>query len=371
MSKGRELTIVVTGGGTGGHLFPGIAVAQEIMDRAPGCRVVFIGTGRLVDRNAMSHYGFETKTIHCSGLKGGTFWAKIKTLAQLPVSFLESLLLLKNIRPSLVLGVGGYVTGPVVLAAKVMGIASCIHEQNSVPGMANRKLGPIVDRIFLSIPGSENFFPSEKCLHTGNPLRREILKLAAGRQSKKRGKCLLVLGGSQGAHAVNKLVANALVTIKHQLSADFKVLHQTGKIDRAWVDKEYQQAGIDAEVTEFIDQMEKAYDLADVVVSRAGATTLAELTVVKRASILIPYPFAADNHQQKNAQVLEEKGAAIICSESELTAEILGNQIISLLEDNVLLEKMERKAGEAAMPDAVLKIADECMKLIDCNEVSS
>lgn len=353
--------MVITGGGTGGHIFPGVAVAQALMAKMPEARVVFIGTDRAVDQNAMAQYGFASRAVPCGALKGGNLTAKLKTMAQLPWSLLQAWRVLHEIKPDLVLGVGGYVTGPVVLAAKLSGIPTCIHEQNSVPGLANRKLGAIVDRIFVSIPGSEHFFETNKCRLTGNPLRREILALAQKEQSQDNGPVLLVLGGSQGAHRLNTLLPMALAACGQQNSC--KVIHQTGRADEKTVREAYRAAGIEADVAAFFTDMAAVYAKANLVVSRAGATTLAEITALGKASILIPFPFAADDHQTKNAEALVREGAARMLLEKNLQAEALGKEIGTILSDQPLRQQMSEAAKRLAKPEAVQTILKECCHL--------
>lgn len=357
------LTVVITGGGTGGHIFPGIAVAQEICGRDLLTRVVFIGTERKMDKQAMQIYGFETETIRCMALKGKGILAKLKALMLLPVSLVESVVLLRKIHPHLVCGVGGYVTGPVLLAAKILGISTCIHEQNSIPGMANRKLGPLVDRIFVSLPGSERFFPAKKCLLSGNPLRDDILRLA----KEKRGPqnpTLIVLGGSQGAHSINQVVPKALAIIADRLPEGFKVIHQTGAADEKAVNQAYKEIGVSAKVADFFSNMSEVYREATVVLSRAGATTLAELTALRLPMILIPYPYAADDHQKKNAQALVEKGAAAMFLEAELSAASLSAELIGIFDDDQKRRAMSAACARFARPDAAKIIVDECLQMI-------
>jgi UDP-N-acetylglucosamine--N-acetylmuramyl-(pentapeptide) pyrophosphoryl-undecaprenol N-acetylglucosamine transferase len=357
----KDFTLVITGGGTGGHIFPGIAVAQAFIALVPGARVIFIGTGRAVDQNAMSQYGFASRVVTCGALKGGSPLAKLKTMARLPWSLCQAWRVLREIKPDLVLGVGGYVTGPVVLAAKLSGIPTCIHEQNSVPGLANRKLGAIVDRVFVSIPGSERYFDAEKCRLTGNPLRLEILNLSKQAPTDS-GPILLVLGGSQGAHRLNTLLPLAL-SGNGELPMGFRVIHQTGRTDETAVREAYLAAGIQAEVAAFFTDMAAVYAKARVVVSRAGATTLAELTALGKPSILVPFPFAADDHQRKNAEALVAGGAARMVLEEDLNADSLGKDIVEILTDQALRQRMCQAAKRLAKPEAVQTIMAECLGL--------
>ncbi|NOX24936.1 MAG: undecaprenyldiphospho-muramoylpentapeptide beta-N-acetylglucosaminyltransferase [Deltaproteobacteria bacterium] len=356
--KKQSPRVIITGGGTGGHIFPGIAVAQEIKRRYAGARLLFAGTGRLVDRQAMRQYGFETQVMHGSALKGGSLGQKFKTLVKLPRNLFEAGKLIWAFKPDLVFGVGGYVTGPVIMAARLLGVATAIHEQNSVPGLANRILGRIAGRIFLSIPASEKYFNPAKCLCSGNPVRRDIL--AVGRVAAERP-VLLVLGGSQGAHAVNRLLPAAAALAKDRLPVGFKVIHQSGVTDEAAVRQAYADHKINAEVAAFFSDMAAVYQRAALVVGRAGATTLAELTVLGQASILIPFPSAADDHQRKNADYLVKEGAARMLAENELTPEILAAEIVSIMTNRDLRRQMAENAAGLARPQAARVIVDECL----------
>ena len=302
--QSKPIRMLLTGGGTGGHLFPGIAAAEALCHRLPGSEVLFVGTRRKMDKTSLSRYGFATRSIHCLGIKGKNILSLLQALAVLPLSFLEAAYHILRFQPDLVLGVGGYVTGPVVAMARILGKPTVIHEQNSVPGLANKKLGLLVDRICLSLPGSEKYFPADKTVLTGNPVRSQILNLSRNPLEPGEKKCLtiMVLGGSQGAHRVNELASEAVIRYKKTVSCDLKVIHQTGAIDEQMVRGRYAQAGIEAKVAPFFTDMAAYYAQADLLISRAGATTLAELAVLGKPVILIPYPFAADNHQEKNGR---------------------------------------------------------------------
>jgi UDP-N-acetylglucosamine--N-acetylmuramyl-(pentapeptide) pyrophosphoryl-undecaprenol N-acetylglucosamine transferase len=353
--------MIVTGGGTGGHLFPGIAVAEGIMSRCPGSEILFVGTERQIDQRTLTGRSFTAAAIRCQGLKGKGVGARLRTLVQLPLSLRQAAGIIRRFRPQLVFGVGGYVTGPVVLAARLQGIATCIHEQNSVTGLANRWLGRLVDRVYISMPGSEAFFPGGKTVLTGNPVRRELLvRPSPGSQEN----ILLVLGGSQGAHRVNTLVVAGLTSSRDRLPAGFKVLHQTGAADEQWVAEAYRRSSIPAEVGAFFDDMADRYRQAALVVSRAGATTLAELTVLGKPALLIPYPFAADGHQEKNAAYLVAGGAARMLREGELSGDSLAAPILELLADTGLRRQLAHRMTELARPEATETIITECLRLI-------
>ncbi len=357
-----SMRMIVTGGGTGGHLFPGIAVAEEMLRRFPQGRILFVSTDRAIDNKTLAARTFEKKSIACLPLKGKSLWGTLKSVAQLPISLWQALRIVRAFKPQLVLGVGGYVTGPVVLAARLMGVKTCIHEQNSIPGMANRMLGKIVDQVYISIPGSEGFFPKGKAVLTGNPVRAELLDAVGQQKDQVAAKTVLVLGGSQGAHRVNGLMVEAFAA---KPTADaVQVRHQTGSSDEEWVRKAYAATGVTAQVSAFIGDMASAYRDADLVVSRAGATTLAELAVLGKPAILIPFPYAADDHQTTNAAFLAQGGAALMFQERDLDAPKLRGEILGLLNDAPRLHSMAAKMKQFARPEATAAIVDKSIELL-------
>jgi UDP-N-acetylglucosamine--N-acetylmuramyl-(pentapeptide) pyrophosphoryl-undecaprenol N-acetylglucosamine transferase len=356
--------LMLTGGGTGGHLFPAIATAEALCRRLPGSDVLFVGTTRKMDQDSLAEYGYATCSIHCQGLKGKDILSLVQGLAVLPLSCVEAMYHILRFRPHLVLGVGGYVTGPVVAVAKLLGRPTLIHEQNSIPGLANRKLAPLVTRICLSLPGSEKWFPSKKSVLTGNPVRHAILALAGKEKKKKEGPLtLLVLGGSLGAHRVNALVTEAFALGFPGLQG-VRVVHQTGPDDAEMVAARYRQNKIEATVSPFFRDMAGVYEQADLLVSRAGATTLAELAVLGKPALLIPYPHAADRHQEKNAEFYVQGGGAVMFVEKELTADLLGEALVRLLADRQGLEAMGTAMRSKAFPEATEHIVDVCMDLL-------
>ncbi len=358
-------SIIITGGGTGGHLFPGIAMAEAILQDFPECTVVFIGTERQIDGRALQGRPFTTVPLKSRGLKGMGLSAKLMTILQLPASIVNAMGIIRRYKPDLVFGVGGYVTGPVILAARLLGIPCGIHEQNSVPGLANRLLGKVVGKIFLSLPGSETYFPASKTVFSGNPVRKELLAAAAKpRAEEKEHSTLLVLGGSQGAHRVNMLVIEALAAQQSKLPPDFTVLHQTGPHDEEMVKNYYAGLGIKARVGAFFDNMDQLYQQADLVVSRAGATTLAELMIFRIPAILIPFPYAADNHQEKNARYLVEHGGARMYIEADLTPQALGDEIISLFDNTKQQQELAENIATLARPHATETIVKHCLDML-------
>jgi UDP-N-acetylglucosamine--N-acetylmuramyl-(pentapeptide) pyrophosphoryl-undecaprenol N-acetylglucosamine transferase len=366
--KLANIRLLLTGGGTGGHLFPAVAAAQEFQRQLPGTEVLFVGTLRKVDTGSLAAYGFASDNIRCHGLKGKNPLELLKAIIVLPISFYQAGRIIRRFRPSMILGVGGYVTGPVIVAGKILGIPAVIHEQNSVPGLANRKLGSFVDRVCLSLPGSGREFSGEKLVYTGNPVRRNILELANLPPQKVDGggkKTLLVLGGSQGAQAVNRLVSAGLRMLPDNVLADLRVIHQTGEHDFEGIIKEYTERGIEAHVQPFFTDMAEIYSRADLLVSRAGATTLAEIAVLGKPAILIPYPFAADNHQEKNGDYYVAGGGAVMLRQNELTGELLGGHIRQLLDDEGRRHTMSMAMKKLAFPDAAEKIVACCLQVME------
>jgi UDP-N-acetylglucosamine--N-acetylmuramyl-(pentapeptide) pyrophosphoryl-undecaprenol N-acetylglucosamine transferase len=355
------MRLIVAGGGTGGHLFPGIAVATAIRERIASTRVLFIGTSRLLDQQALAGCGFELAALQCGGVKGLGLADRLRSLFLMPRAVFAALRMLQSFKPDLVFGVGGYVTGPVLLAARILRIPIAIHEQNSVPGMANRMAGKIADKVFISLTCSPPF-PPGKTQQTGNPLRQEILE-AAGQVKLTNGKpTLLVLGGSQGAHRVNVLMMEAMEQLQAQ-NQPLRLIHQTGVDDRERVAGCYENLGVDAEVTAFIRDMAGIYARADLVVSRAGATTLAELAVMGLPALLIPYPYAADDHQVTNGEYYVKGGGCRMLRESGLTGEILARSVSECLQNREELHTMAANMKTMAMPDATNRIVDACLRL--------
>lgn len=363
----RPIRMLLTGGGTGGHLFPAIAAAEAMCARQPGSKIMFVGTRRKMDSTSLAGYGYEAKSIHCLGIKGKKIGALIKAITVLPISFLEAMVHIISFRPDVVLGVGGYVTGPVIAAAKLLGKATVIHEQNSIPGLANRKLGSLAGRICISIPESRKYFPEEKVIFTGNPVRKPIIELVNREVELHRDNTftILVLGGSQGAHRVNELMVEALIKHKDCFSQELKVIHQTGATDCDMVKKKYEESGINASVQPFFQDMVSVYEQSDLLVSRAGATTLAELAVLGKPAILIPYPYAADNHQHKNADHYVEGGGCIKFNEHDLNSRTLAEEIEDIAVNTERRSEMSKQMIKLSYPKAAEKIVDVCIGSLD------
>lgn len=364
------MKLLIAGGGTGGHLFPGIAVAEEFLARNNSNEVLFVGTERGIEARLLPRLGYRLECITASGIKGQSPLAKIRSAAQLLYGYAQSRRILKEFRPDLVLGVGGYASAPVVLAARGMQIRRFIHEQNAIPGLTNKLLARFAEKVFISIEESRKFFPEDATILTGNPLRKEILwNVPLGQKTPGSGEKqkLLVFGGSAGAHRINTAMIESLpflAGVKERLI----ITHQTGEKDRAEVRKAYEQAGFAAEVTPFIDDMAAAYSNADMIVCRAGATTIAEVTACGKACIFIPYPYAADDHQRRNAEALLKKEAGYMILERELSGESLAFQILELIAHPEHIEQTGRNARSLAQLDAAQVIVDEMTREQACTE---
>ncbi len=339
-------------------------MAEAVLERFPQGEILFVGTGRHTDVRVLESRSFGHAAVKCQGLKGKSVMQKACSVLQLPLAMISAARLIMKFKPDLVLGVGGYVTGPVLMAAKVLGIPTCIHEQNSVPGMANRKLGSFVSKVFLSIPGSEKYFDQGKCVITGNPVRQELMDVAKDKKNDVDKLTLLVIGGSLGAHRINTLMVESMENMHGEKQVSFEIIHQTGRDDELVVRSGYEKIGVKANVGAFFDDMASLYKQADLVIARAGATSLAEMAVLKLPMILIPFPYAADNHQQKNGEYLVKGGAAKMFIEKDLTAEVLTAEIGRMLGSKEEREKMAEAAGKLARPQATEAILNECEKLV-------
>jgi UDP-N-acetylglucosamine--N-acetylmuramyl-(pentapeptide) pyrophosphoryl-undecaprenol N-acetylglucosamine transferase len=357
--------IMVAGGGTGGHLFPGLAVVEELRRRVPDLEVKFVGTARGIEARVLPGRGEALELLEVTPLKGQGLGARLKSFARIPTAMREASSLMRDFEPDLVLGVGGYASGPVLLSASLSGRPTALLEQNAYVGMTNRILARFVNRAYITFEETEAVFGKTKSRLTGNPVRHEFveharLALADPEGFESRARTVLVLGGSQGARKLNEDIPRALALVGLD-DRKLEVVHQTGESMRDEVEARYRELGIRARVVTFIDEIARAYSNAALVVARAGATTLAELCAIGRPSILVPFPFAADDHQAKNAKALEEQGASICIRESELEVDALGGLIGDLLDDSAKRQAMARAAREHGRPDAAAAIVDDMM----------
>jgi len=368
------MKLLIAGGGTGGHLFPGMAVAEEFLERDTANQVLFVGTERGIEARAVPAAGYRVELITAAGIRGKGLFSQIKGAVMMLYGYALSRRILKGFRPDMVLGVGGYASLPMVLAAKGMQIPRYIHEQNAIPGMTNKLLARFADRVFITLEESARFFPNETTQVTGNPLRRQILNMVAkqnppsapsaaeGSERDRQGIFrLFVFGGSQGAHAINNAMTAALPHLA-DLSDRLEICHQTGENDLTETQAAYGDSRIPARVQPFISDMAAEYHKADLIICRAGATTIAEVTACGKACLFIPFPHAVDDHQRRNAEALLKKQACYMMLEHELSGERLAETIRGLMNTPESLRQTGDAAFGLARLDAAAIIVDEMIK---------
>ncbi|MFK5925523.1 MAG: undecaprenyldiphospho-muramoylpentapeptide beta-N-acetylglucosaminyltransferase [Desulfuromusa sp.] len=355
------MRLLLAGGGTGGHLFPAVALAQLLLQQDSKSTVQFVGTKRGLEQRLLPKLGLPLATVDMVGFVGRGWRGKLELLPKLFKSLGQAYKILQNFKPDLIIGVGGYASVPVLLMAKIKGIPYLIHEQNAIPGLSNRLLGKGAKLICLSFAASGAGFNSTKIVLTGNPLRQGLDTVPA--EIPQPGK-LLIFGGSRGARAINRAVIDMLPLLKEWATKP-EILHQTGEEDFLQVQQAYRDSGFDPQqVVPFIDDMFTAYAEAGLVICRAGATTLAELTACGRAAILIPFPHAAGDHQTANATALKTAGAAILLPQAELTAERLAVLVSELFADRTALKNMAERGRRLGFPGAAERILNECRRLL-------
>jgi len=366
------MRVIIAGGGTGGHLFPGLAVAEEFKKRASLIEVIFVGTEHGIEARVVPREGYPIRFLRAEGLVGVSIFKKIKASVKTFYSFIDSYNIIKKLRPDIVMGVGGYASGTTMLTAFLMSIPTMILEQNSIPGLTNKILGRFVKTVCITYQESFSFFPREKTFLTGNPVRLQILKgsikSAYRLFSLERGLfTVFVFGGSSGATSINRAIVKALNNM-HDLKGKIQFLHQTGVRDYESIREAYRKLGFKGTIAPFIYQMGEAYAVADIVISRAGATTLAELTALGKPAILIPYPYASGQHQELNARKLLEMGAAKVILDSELEGEALARNIRELYMNETMRAEMQRNSMAIGEPEASARVVDLAMSLIKENK---
>jgi len=357
------MRIVMTGGGTGGHLYPAIALAETFQRLCSEAEILFVGTRRGIGAGPLEAKGFAFEAIASSGFVGKGLAGGMKALLAVPLGLFEALKALKRFSPKLVIGMGGYVTGPVLLAAFLLGIKRVILEPNVMPGLANRLSAPLAQLVFTAFEAPASAFPLEKVRRLGIPVRPEIIAVARRLpRGRPAGQSLLILGGSQGAHSINRCMIEALPLLKKRCPG-LDIMHQTGKNDLESVTAAYREAGLQAGVQAFIDDMAGAYERASLVLSRAGAGTLAELAVLGKPSLLIPFPYAAA-HQEENAAAFAESGAAVVIREGNLSGASLAEAVLNLLFNDKVLTEMGAAARRQGNVKAAEDIVTACLKWV-------
>lgn len=353
------MKILIAAGGTGGHIYPGIAVAKEILGRDAESKVTFVGTARGLETKIVPANGFELSLINSAGLKNVGLIGKIKGLFILPKSFLEARRIIKDFKPDAVVGAGGYVSGPVLLTASLMGIPTLVMDSNALPGFTNRRLAPFVTKAALTFEQAVPYF-GKKGIVTGNPVRREFFDIAPKTRGEKLN--LLIFGGSQGARAINNAVVEALKDLPRDR---LKITHQTGEGDFEIIRESYNRAGWgDADIRPYISDMVAEFAASDLIVCRAGATSCAEIAAAGKAALLIPLPTAADDHQRKNAEALQSAGAARMLLQKDLSGEKLAGEINDLMSSPEKITEMEAAARKLARADAAAVTVDLIESLV-------
>jgi len=358
---------IIASGGTGGHLFPALALARELKKRG-GVEILFVGAGRGVERDILSREGFASTTIPIRGLKGKGPGEIVQTLRGLPRALLQASRILKRFRPEVAVGMGGYASWPLLLVAALKGLPTLIHEQNAYPGLANRLLAPFVDIVALSFQEAAPFLRAKRIEVVGLPIRVELLQADRARALERFGfeesrLTVLVFGGSQGAHRINLTLVEALPLL-YPYRQEIQFLHAAGGRDVDWVKEAYKVQGFLAEVEPFFQEMNLAYAAADLCICRAGAGTVAELAALGKPALLIPYPYAADDHQRLNALVLVRVGGARMLLDRELSGEGVATFLKEVLEKPSLLAEMGRCAKALGKPEAASRLASLVVELV-------
>lgn len=369
MPSERPLSVIIAGGGTGGHIYPGIAIAQEFKRRNPENRVLFVGTAKGLETKIVPREGFELKLIEVAALKRVGLVKAIKSLLLLPKSFLAVRSLIRDFKPDVVIGVGGYSSGPVGLIAALSGVPVLVAESNALPGFTNRILARFVKAAAVSFEEARRFF-GNKAVITGNPVRADFFNVPPKPATDTIH--LLVTGGSQGARAINEALIGAVEFLEPVLRKEggrFALVHQTGEADFEKVKAAYMKlspAGpLKAEAKPFIEKMVAEFAQADLVICRAGATTVAELAAAGKPALMVPFPFAADDHQRKNAEAVERAGAGRMILQAELTPERLAQELLWLARDAQQLQRMSEASRQLGHPDAAKRVADLAVSIID------
>ncbi len=354
------MRLILAGGGTGGHLFPALAVAEALKSMSPLSEVLFVGTKHGIESRLIPQIGFPIRFVSARGIMRTGILNSIRAGMEIPLGIIQSFKIIKDFSPDFVLGVGGYASAPPLVAALILNIESGIQEQNSIMGAANRMLSKFVNKIFISWQNTIPATPINKTFLVGNPVRKALFEKSPIPIEPNRFK-ILIFGGSKGANSLNLGIIEHIGQLK-SMTSKIKIVHQTGSDLLKEVTKAYEQVGIDAEVTEFITDMGTFYSWADLVVCRAGASSLAEITAVGKPAIVVPFPFAAEDHQTKNAQWLENHGAVKMVKDADLKSGALIRQISELMNAPTKLKQMAENAERLGKPDAARSIVLEILK---------
>jgi len=364
------MKIVVACGGSGGHIFPAVALAQGLKVRSPDTKLLFVGSNsaldkRIFEKEHLSYYLLSSNKLpYKASFNTAAFFIKLF------FDLLKSFFILTRYSPDAVIGFGGYVSSPVIFAAYILRIPRIVHEQNVVPGRANSILFRFADRIAVSFEETKKYLGRfcRKAVFTGNPIRATLLKNDRAGNLKKFGLCpdkftTLIIGGSQGAHNLNKAFLQALVKLGREKIRSLQIIHITGISDYDWASQAYKELGIECRVFSFIDNIEDAYSVSDLVLTRSGASAIFEIAYFGLPMILIPYPFAM-SHQAENARVFSKNGAAIQIDEKNISGELLKDRIEGLLNNRTILDEMSKRAKKLSVPDSSYNLVSEVLKIV-------
>ncbi len=353
--------VLVTGGGTGGHIFPALAIAGELRRQAPGMELRFAGSRYGMEQRIVPGRGYKLYLLWVKGLRGKGVWDTLQSLALLPLALVQALFILLSFRPQAVVGVGGYASFPVALAGRLLGRPLLVQEQNWAPGFANRLLGRMARTVAVSFPDSVAAFGPRKAVLTGNPVRRDFTGIGPPDRNAPPG--LLIFGGSRGARVINRAVCEALPALSSS-GVTLRIRHQTGTEDEPWVREAYQHAGVEAEVSAFIEEMPAAMAQCSLALCRSGASTVAELAAAGRPAVFVPFAQATGGHQAQNAEAAARAGAGLVIRQDELDPGALAATLAGLLADRERLDRMAEAARSLARPDAAQRIAGLVMEMI-------
>jgi len=360
----EKINVIIAAGGTGGHIFPGVAIATEMQDSHPDIRIIFAGTERGIERKIIPAMGWELVIVTSPRIKGRDVFGRLVSLMKIPFSIIASIGIIREKKPRLLISIGGYAAGPLSVVAWFFGVPVVLMEPNLIPGMTNRILNRFAKIVFTAFEETESHFDSRKVIRSGTPIRKQIVNARREDFKIQDRFTVFLFGGSQGARSLNEAMVSAVKELD-ELKGRVRILHQTGNRDKAVeIDRLYKEYGIDAEVFDFTDSIWEYYAKADFVIARAGAGTVAELSALALPSALVPYPYAADDHQRANAEALAQLGGAIIISDDECTGERLAMLIREMVEDRDVLLNMRKAMMDAVPHDAAKTIVDESLKLI-------
>jgi UDP-N-acetylglucosamine--N-acetylmuramyl-(pentapeptide) pyrophosphoryl-undecaprenol N-acetylglucosamine transferase len=355
------MRVIIAAGGTGGHIFPGLAIAHEFKRRDATAQILFVGTARGLEKKIVPREGFDLELMNVGALKGVPIFERIKSAATLPPSFATALRILKRFRPDVVIGVGGYSSGPTLLMAALSRVPTMVVEPNAMPGFTNRVLARFVNAAALSFEDAKRFF-GPRGVVTGNPIRSDFARL--NRKARTEQLHVLIVGGSQGAHAINNAMAEALPLLASKRER-LAIVHQTGERDFDAVKRAYAEAGFaDADIRAFVHDIADQFERADVLICRSGATTAAEVAAAGKAAIFVPFPFATDDHQRKNAEAFERAGAARMIIQKDLTPARLAEELNRLIEHPYEIDRMEEASRRLGRIDSTERAVDLAMSLV-------